>query len=159
MNTGIKATFTGNEKDWGLYSPAEWNVFLKRCEGYPKKAIADYVCRSPDTVRTQEQSIRKKSGTHSMTQAVLKAVAKGIVTLSTLCIVMMNVIVGFYESQAVLKVITKGIVSLSTLCIVMISITAGFETNNEERDQRDLRRFPRTVRVSRANRSYRDYIV
>ena len=99
MITGIKATFTGTEKDWGLYSPAEWKVFLKHCEGYTKKAIADYVCRSPDTVRTQEASIREKSGTHSMVQAVLKAVAKGIVTLTAICLTTISLSITFIDND------------------------------------------------------------
>lgn len=84
--TGLKATFTGTKEDEKLYSPAEWKVFLKYCEGYSKKMIADYVCRSPETIRTQEVSIRKKSGTHTMVHAMAKAVAKGMVTITTLCL-------------------------------------------------------------------------
>ena len=99
MNTGIKATFTGSEKDWGLYSPAEWRVFLKHCEGYTKKAIADYVCRSEGTIRTQEARIREKSGTHSMVQAVLKAVAKGVVTLTALCLAIISIAITFIDSD------------------------------------------------------------
>ena len=88
MNIQIKAEFTGTENDRKLLSKAEWRVFLMHCEGWTKKQIADFICRSPDTVRTQEQSIREKTGSTSVTQAILKAVAKGIVTITTLCLML-----------------------------------------------------------------------
>jgi DNA-binding CsgD family transcriptional regulator len=99
MNAGIKATFSGNEEDKGLLTPAEWKVFLYHCEGWSKKQIADFVCRSPDTVKTKEEAIRRKSGVHSMTQAVLKAIAKGIVTISALCLMVFVSTASFYVSD------------------------------------------------------------
>ena len=88
MDIQIKAEFTGTENDRKLLSNAEWRVFLMHCEGWTKKQIADYICRSPDTVRTQEQAIREKTASKSITQAILKAVAKGIVTITTLCLML-----------------------------------------------------------------------
>ena len=99
MDIGIKATFTGTEEDRKLFTPKEWPVYLRHAEGWIKKEIADYVCRSPETIKTYESSIMRKTGTHSMTQAVLKGIAKGIVTITSLCFMLAVNMGGYYVKE------------------------------------------------------------
>ena len=99
METNIKAQFTGSEEDKKILTPKEWIVFKKHCEGWTKKMIVDYVCRSEDTVKSQESSIRRKFKTHSMAHAMVKAIAKGIITLTALCLAIISIAITFIDND------------------------------------------------------------
>lgn len=96
MDIGIKATFTGTEEQRNLFTAKEWSVYLRHAEGWIKKEIADYICRSPETIKTHEASIMRKTGTHSMIGAVLKGIAKGVITITSLCFMLAINIGGYY---------------------------------------------------------------
>ena len=71
----------------GLFTPREGRVLELLCEGRLKKQMADDLCRSAKTLEKQIDGIHKKLGTHHPAATVATAVARGLVTISTLCMV------------------------------------------------------------------------
>ena len=80
----LKATVTD---DAGLFTPRERTVLGLLSEGLLQKQIADRLSRSTKTVECQITAIHKKLGTRSAHETVATAVARGLVRVSTLCLV------------------------------------------------------------------------
>lgn len=71
----------------GLFSAREGQVLELLCEGNLKKQIAARQFRSVKTIEKQIDQIHKKLGTHHPGGTIATAVARGLVRISTLCLV------------------------------------------------------------------------
>ena len=71
----------------GLFTPREGRVLELLCEGRLKKQMAGDLHRSAKTLEKHIDQIHKKLDTHHPAATVATAVARGLVSISTLCVV------------------------------------------------------------------------
>ena len=70
-----------------IFTVKERGVLALLCQGLLKKQMADVLCRSAKTIEKHIDQIHKKLDTHHPAATVATAVARGLVTISKLCLV------------------------------------------------------------------------
>lgn len=70
-----------------LLTPREGQILPMLCEGLQRKQIAARLDRAENTVNNQIETLYAKLGTHNVSQTIALAVARGLIRISTLCLV------------------------------------------------------------------------